>query len=110
MIRRPPRSTLFPYTTLFRSSRASRREMQQAHRAFRSSLDAETGRLDAGGYGFGLVVTHDLRFGHLVHHAGGLPGFGSYMAWLPDHGVGVVGLANRTYAPVRDVVREVLEV
>src|SRR2546430_10187967 len=25
MIRRPPRSTLFPYTTLFRSNRASRR-------------------------------------------------------------------------------------
>src|SRR3712207_7428228 len=25
MIRRPPRSTLFPYTTLFRSSRARRR-------------------------------------------------------------------------------------
>src|SRR5438309_9244734 len=25
MIRRPPRSTLFPYTTLFRSKRASRR-------------------------------------------------------------------------------------
>src|SRR2546426_4813653 len=25
MIRRPPRSTLFPYTTLFRSSRACRR-------------------------------------------------------------------------------------
>src|SRR2546422_10113467 len=26
MIRRPPRSTLFPYTTLFRSHRAGRRE------------------------------------------------------------------------------------
>src|SRR5690349_22006233 len=26
MIRRPPRSTLFPYTTLFRSVRAARRE------------------------------------------------------------------------------------
>src|SRR5258707_5399319 len=26
MIRRPPRSTLFPYTTLFRSSSAGRRE------------------------------------------------------------------------------------
>src|SRR5690554_7137648 len=26
MIRRPPRSTLFPYTTLFRSPRADRRE------------------------------------------------------------------------------------
>src|SRR3712207_8696829 len=31
MIRRPPRSTLFPYTTLFRSRR--RRGPQQVHRA-----------------------------------------------------------------------------
>src|SRR2546430_13419600 len=29
MIRRPPRSTLFPYTTLFRSLRAMRREPSQ---------------------------------------------------------------------------------
>src|SRR3712207_8252859 len=29
MIRRPPRSTLFPYTTLFRSVRAARRRPQQ---------------------------------------------------------------------------------
>src|SRR3712207_7075302 len=27
MIRRPPRSTLFPYTTLFRSARAARRQL-----------------------------------------------------------------------------------
>src|SRR3712207_8689489 len=33
MIRRPPRSTLFPYTTLFRS------------RSIRSRVDAATGRL-----------------------------------------------------------------
>src|SRR5258708_31941034 len=40
MIRRPPRSTLFPYTTLFRSNRASRqncyhqgtRKLNQPHR------------------------------------------------------------------------------
>src|SRR5258706_1049457 len=32
MIRRPPRSTLFPYTTLFRSTRAGHRG-QQDHRA-----------------------------------------------------------------------------
>src|SRR3712207_6930481 len=31
MIRRPPRSTLFPYTTLFRSGRVSR-EQQVRHR------------------------------------------------------------------------------
>ena len=64
--------------------RASRREMQQVHRARRSTFDTETNRLDAGGYGYGLVVTHDLRFGHVVNHSGGLPGFGSDMRWLPD--------------------------
>src|SRR5688572_32627456 len=37
MIRRPPRSTLFPYTTLFRSLRVVVREREQAHRA--SALD-----------------------------------------------------------------------
>src|SRR2546427_7345084 len=31
MIRRPPRSTLFPYTTLFRSHRAEVREREQRH-------------------------------------------------------------------------------
>src|SRR3712207_7794728 len=34
MIRRPPRSTLFPYTTLFRSGEAGRR-----HRAHMSAAD-----------------------------------------------------------------------
>src|SRR3712207_8395765 len=37
MIRRPPRSTLFPYTTLFRSARGRRRDLavaQVADRAF----------------------------------------------------------------------------
>src|SRR2546426_8296961 len=32
MIRRPPRSTLFPYTTLFRSTGASRRPLERAAR------------------------------------------------------------------------------
>src|SRR2546426_7462676 len=30
MIRRPPRSTLFPYTTLFRSTSSSRRSVRRA--------------------------------------------------------------------------------
>src|SRR2546422_8592499 len=37
MIRRPPRSTLFPYTTLFRSSPAGEREV--------SLWDASSGRI-----------------------------------------------------------------
>src|SRR3712207_8386509 len=31
MIRRPPRSTLFPYTTLFRSQRAEREQVRVRH-------------------------------------------------------------------------------
>src|SRR3712207_7927175 len=33
MIRRPPRSTLFPYTTLFRSARAQWRDAERRERA-----------------------------------------------------------------------------
>src|SRR3712207_7843384 len=40
MIRRPPRSTLFPYTTLFRSLRRSRREWHaSAGAGLRTSRD-----------------------------------------------------------------------
>src|SRR5690348_18216391 len=40
MIRRPPRSTLFPYTTLFRSS-CSRRRHKTTHRRNRRSMRCE---------------------------------------------------------------------
>src|SRR3712207_8281972 len=40
MIRRPPRSTLFPYTTLFRSIRLGRGEPQSAARSSRPGADA----------------------------------------------------------------------
>jgi CubicO group peptidase (beta-lactamase class C family) len=49
------------------------------------------------GYGYGLRVSADCRFEHIVGHGGGLPGFGSYMAWLPDYGVGMFAMANLTY-------------
>src|SRR5690348_18067068 len=45
MIRRPPRSTLFPYTTLFRSSRAS---TGPAVASSRSSPAAEANSLSRG--------------------------------------------------------------
>jgi CubicO group peptidase (beta-lactamase class C family) len=48
-------------------------------------------------YGFGLDSYVDCRWGRLVSHGGGLPGFGSWMMWLPDHGVGIVTLTNGTY-------------
>jgi CubicO group peptidase (beta-lactamase class C family) len=82
--------------------RSSAREMQQAWRAqpasaTRPTVDAPL-RLDAGGYGYGLRVSQNCRFAHVVQHGGGLPGYGSSMMWLPEHGVGLIALGNLTYA------------
>jgi len=55
-------------------------------------------RASETGYGFGLRVTTDCRFEHIVAHGGGLPGFGSYMSWLPEHGVAMFAMTNLTYA------------
>ena len=80
--------------------RASVREM--AHLWTPSNLTARStnGTLQASetGYGFGLRVTSDCRFEHIVAHGGGLPGFGSHMAWLPDYGVGMFAMASQTYS------------
>src|SRR3712207_8205539 len=46
MIRRPPRSTLFPYTTLFRSPRA---EVEGLMALFADLIESETPELDEQG-------------------------------------------------------------
>ena len=93
--------------------RASRRELQQVARAIPASITREEVggrlRLVAGGYGMGLEVREHLQLGTMVTHSGGLPGFGSNMRWLPDRGVGVVALANRTYARMALLTRDCLE-
>ena len=98
--------------------RASRREMQQVQRSFPTTHTAASGegdeavpeRVDGGGYGFGLFVTHDKRFGHFVAHSGGLPGYGSNMRWLSGGRVGVIALGNVTYAPMSLMARRMLEI
>jgi hypothetical protein len=92
--------------------RATRREMQQVQRAFGPEVSAHAPDADATvesrGYGFGLFVLQDPDLGTTVSHAGGYPGFGSHMAWHPATGLGVIGLGNVRYAPVRPVVAEML--
>jgi CubicO group peptidase (beta-lactamase class C family) len=81
--------------------RASLREMQQMVRPGRLEISrpaGEASRASFGGYGYGLEVASTGDFAHVVGHGGGLPGFGSLMRWLPDYGVGLVVLGNRTYA------------
>jgi CubicO group peptidase (beta-lactamase class C family) len=87
--------------------RSSLREMQQAW------CDGPTFMSDAGdaddeaapvprrwlsdGYGYGLTSGVQEGLGRIVSHSGGLPGFGTHVRWLPDHGVGVMAFGNLTY-------------
>ncbi len=97
-------------------SAASRREMQQLHRFAGVSgglaLDVPVGgtalSASAVGYGFGLFVEHHSDHGHVVHHPGGYPGYGSHMRWHPETGLGVVALANGSYAGPVETTRDAL--
>src|SRR3546814_20812871 len=60
----------------------------------------------AAAYGMGWRVAQDCDLGLTLAHGGGYPGYGSHVMLMPDHGVGVFALSNRTYAgpsgPARD--------
>ena len=89
--------------------RASVREMQQVWRpgpaTVRRRADGSV-ELSAGGYGFGLGVRQTCEFGQVVSHTGGLPGYGSVMTWLPEYGLGVIGMVNLTYTSARAAANE----
>jgi CubicO group peptidase (beta-lactamase class C family) len=93
-------------------ARASLREMQQIWRSRAATVTRAadgTIQLNAGGYGYGLGITQTCEFGHVVAHGGGLPGFGSQMRWLPDYGVGLVAMGNRTYTGWAGVFNQAVE-
>ena len=76
-------------------SRASRRSMQRLHTSTPSPSDRTTEpQLEGIGYGLGLFVENDVRFGLVAQHSGGLPGFSSNMRWHLESGLGVVVFAN----------------
>ena len=52
----------------------------------------------ATAYGMGWRVAQDCDLGLTLAHGGGYPGYGSHVMLMPDHGVGVFALSNRTYA------------
>ncbi len=91
--------------------RSSLREMQQIWRTHTPELTfAGLGKPPAvltGGYGFGLTI-HNTGQWESVGHGGGLPGFGSYMTWAPSYGIGIIGLANVTYARMGLACRQAL--
>ena len=92
-------------------SRASLREMQRIWQTVEPSLAFDrhgTAEMVTGGYGYGLSMGHNGSY-RTAGHGGGLPGYGSHMRWAPDHGIGVVALANVTYANVHDACDEAID-
>ncbi|HEV7499381.1 MAG TPA: serine hydrolase domain-containing protein, partial [Vicinamibacteria bacterium] len=94
--------------------RSSLREMQQSGRVTplsvtRSSPDGAV-RAVASNYGFGLGFSQDCDTRLVVSHSGGLPGFGSIMRMLPEQGVAVIAMANRTYAPTGALARAATDI
>lgn len=83
--------------------RSSLREMQQTWRPYEPYVAVPAlgamPEIEVGGYGFGLSTRHNGQW-MTVAHGGGLPGFGSHMRWAPAYGVGIVAVANITYASV----------
>jgi CubicO group peptidase (beta-lactamase class C family) len=52
-------------------------------------------------YGLGWSKNNDGVIS--VGHSGGLPGFGSNWTFLPEHGIGLVSFANKTYADLHQI-------
>lgn len=82
--------------------RSSIREMHQPWRfaALNANYRYPSGRScpTAAAYAYGLRWTKDCEARETVGHSGGLPGFGSNWAILPEYGLGVIYFANVTYA------------
>lgn len=49
-------------------------------------------------YGMAWRVAQDCDLGLTLAHGGGYPGYGSHVMLMPDYGVGIFALSNRTYA------------
>ncbi len=91
---------------------ATRREMQQPAVTLPEAQPRFPGNPAAGsqyGYGFGLFTEETSAWGRLIYHSGGYPGFGSHMRWHPETGLGVVVLANSTYAGASVLAARLME-
>jgi CubicO group peptidase (beta-lactamase class C family) len=56
---------------------------------------------EASAYAMGFYAATDCELALTLSHGGGYPGYGSHVLLLPDYGVGIFALANRTYAGPR---------
>ena len=64
-------------------------------------------------YGKGMTIVMDPDLGFAMFHGGGYPGYGSHVLLIPNRGVAIFAMANRTYAgpsaPVWDTAVSLLK-
>lgn len=88
--------------------RATVREMAQGlnypRLGARSRGEGEQPCPVASAYAMGLIATQDCELGGYLTHSGGYPGYGSYMMFMPDRGIGIFAFSNRTYTAPRQPV------
>ncbi|ODS83660.1 MAG: serine hydrolase [Chryseobacterium sp. SCN 40-13] len=83
--------------------RSSVREMQRPwsfSQAYNKNTSTGAPCATVINYGYGLSWSKDCNENVTVGHSGGLPGFGSNWKIMPEYGVGIVSMANLTYAPM----------
>jgi serine-type D-Ala-D-Ala carboxypeptidase/endopeptidase len=84
-------------------ARASVRELGQGS-SFPRSFPQRVGHPGQGAcplatsYGMGFIVSVGCDFGVTLSHGGGYPGYGSHILLIPQKGLAIFALANRTYA------------
>lgn len=66
--------------------------------AQRTGTSGPTACRQALAYGLAWRVAQDCDLGLTLAHGGGYPGYGSHVMLMPDYGVGIFALSNRTYA------------
>jgi CubicO group peptidase (beta-lactamase class C family) len=93
--------------------RASIREMHHPWRfsALNPTYTFPGGRVcaTAAAYCYGLRWVRDCEGRTFVGHSGGLPGFGSHWQVMPEYGLGIVALGNRTYSPMSVLTMQILD-
>src|SRR5258708_16287292 len=109
MIRRPPRSTLFPYTTLFRSARSDRPHRGVCRRC-EGAPPGRRARRNRQGHSAAHCIMKRSTERFLTTHAGSLPRPEDLvrMMYAKEEGVPVdhAALASRIRSAVEDIVHK----
>jgi CubicO group peptidase (beta-lactamase class C family) len=106
----------WPPSDLMETGPVRRSSVREMHHPWRFNGMNSRYRYPAGrtcalvtAYGYGLGWSRDCEGKVFIAHSGGLPGFGSQWRIMPDYGMGIVSMANRTYSPMGGINTLVLD-